>query len=424
MFKFKDNDIALYFFSLVLGFTTGCGGGSSSISTLPTTPTQPTQPTQNAPASGSEFLYSFRDPRILAAPLDPATGKLEQLTDVTPASTSLKFNVPPIQAPSGKLYAPAFDYVNSGESVIRLTITGQKGELSAYNNLTPVSQVVNEFVMDGSGRFLFDCFYSNSVTPIQSLIIDSGSGVVRLGPSYTEPLANGTIAIQVADPKGKFLYALASNLGIQIFVYAIDPATGAISNVPDSPFSALSFDGVTSDTFRYSQLLVSPSGKYLYLYYVGTPEFLGPQLQNIYTYAVDSATGKLTETSSSPFVVPGGDVRPMKFSPSGNLLYVPQRFWDRSTGIITTDIAVFKVNPADGSIAPDAASTVAAGMSFFPDPSGKVLLVGPGGGTKFDSFWSYLVDDSTGALTPAQGSPFTVSDVDARWDLFTVARVP
>ena len=207
-------------------------------------------------------------------------------------------------------------------------------------------------------------------------------------------------------------------------MYAIDPTTGLVSAVPNSPFPVVSIGTTTSSgTVVALELFVSPSGKYLYLYYVGTPFVDGPSVQNLYTFAVDSSTGNLTQSTASPFVVPGVSSPHLMFSPSGNLLYVPQRFVDNS-GNVTTDIGVFKVNPTNGSIGANAVSSVSTPYStFYPDPSGKVLLIGPGG-SNYQTFWSYLVDDSTGALTPAQGSPFFANDPNTSNQSYSVVRIP
>ena len=76
----------------------------------------------------------------------------------------------------------------------------------------------------------------------------------------------------------------------------------------------------------------------------------------------------------------------------------------------------------DGTISTSAVSSVSTIYSY-PDPSGKVLLIGPGG-SNYVTFWSYLVDDSTGALTPAQGSPFFANDPSTIPQAYTIVRIP
>jgi 6-phosphogluconolactonase (cycloisomerase 2 family) len=354
------------------------------------------------------------DSRVLVSSLNSDTGQLSAFTDTTPASlpSPIEAEVPPIASSSGKyLYTAGWGFSNN--TIFPFKVTDQNGMLAAQSNYPAPfggDPGIDTFVIDGTGKYLYASSLGYLTVP--SLIIDGPSGSVRQGSVFTESSAVVNFHIQATDPAGKFLYAYATDQGgLKIFVYSIDPNTGAISPSPNSPILAVPISNSSSDGFGHAQLLMSPSGKYLYLYYVGAPQWLGPTLQNLYIFAVDGSTGNLTQTAASPFAVPGGDRFSMKFSPDGTLLYIPQRFWDNSTGIVTTDIAAFKVNQIDGTISQEPVSTAAPSgfPSFLLDPAGKVLLVGPAG-TNYQTFWSFLVDPSTGTLTPAQGSPFFASN--------------
>ena len=203
------------------------------------------------------------------------------------------------------------------------------------------------------------------------------------------------------------------NCGLSV----IDATTGSLSQAAGSPYPV----GQQGDN---AHLFLSPSGKFLYVYGKVTDQsnLIWPAL---YIYSLDPTTGTPTPTSSSPIVLPhaNGLTGFPKFSPSGNLLYMPERFADNE-GNVSFDIGVFKVNQADGTISASAVSSVSTLYStFYPDPSGKVLLIGPGG-SNYQTFWSYLVDDSTGALTPAQGSPFFANDPNTLNQFYTIIRIP
>ncbi len=256
-------------------------------------------------------------------------------------------------------------------------------------------------------------------TAIQTFPIEKSTGHISTTSVYIEANFPGTLIVQAADPGGKFLYSYAwTPAGPEIVVYAIDATTGSLSQAAGSPYPV-------SQQGDNAHLFLSPSGKFLYVYGKVTDQsnLIWPAL---YIYSLDPTTGTPTPTSSSPIVLPHANELTgfPKFSPSGNLLYMPERFADNERQRQFTDIGVFKVNQADGSISASAVSSVSTLYStFYPDPSGKVLLIGPGG-SNYQTFWSYLVDDSTGALTPAQGSPFFANDPNTLNQFYTIIRIP
>ena len=425
--RLKWNQVASYAISPCLVVAIACGGGGGG-STATTTPTPPAQ---TGPASGSEFLYALGGSgpiggggsEVYASSLNPTTGQLTEPVDVTaptlPRTIGMLEQLPPIAV--GKyLYAPGYNQPYYTDAIFPFSITGTQGQLTAQSNYPlnfggPAN--LQDFLIDGRGRYLYASFYLGmDQNAIQAFTINQSTGeILRAGNYYVEPNFTGTLVLQAADPAGKYLYAFALTPGgSEILVYAIDPSTGMVGEVPGSPFSA-SAQGDSINMF------VAPSGKFLYFYGKATDQsnLIWPAL---YIYSVDSATGKPTPTAASPIILPNANGTPA-FSPSGNLLYMPERFADNS-GNVNFDIGVFKVNQTDGSIAPNAVSSVSTPYStFYLDPSGKVLLIGPGG-SNYQTFWSYLVDDSTGALTPAQGSPFFANDPNTLNQFYTIVRIP
>ncbi|HEY2467824.1 MAG TPA: hypothetical protein VGI45_08275 [Terracidiphilus sp.] len=418
---------ALLASAFCLGVAVGCGGGQGSTTTA--TPT-PTPPAQTGPASGSEFLYALGGSgpvsggigEVYASALNPNTGQLTEPVDATPSSLPAPIamfeQLPPIAF--GKyLYAPGYDQLYYTDTVFPFSITGTQGQLTAQSNY-PVdfgeSAHVQDFLIDGLGRYIYANFYQGmDQYAIQAFPINQNTGAIIRGTNYVEPNFTGTLVLQAADPAGKYLYAFALTPGgPEILVYAINASTGMVTEVQGSPFPV----STQGDNIN---LFVSPSGKFLYFYGTATDQsnLVWPAL---YIYSVDSATGKPTPAAASPIMLRNANGIP-KFSPTGNLLYMPERFVDKS-GNPSFDIGVFKVNQTDGTISMIAVSSVSTAYStFYPDPSGKVLLIGPGG-SNYQTFWSYLVDDSTGALTPAQGSPFFANDPNTLNQFYTIVRIP
>jgi 6-phosphogluconolactonase (cycloisomerase 2 family) len=328
---------------------------------------------------------------------------------------------PPIATPSGKyIYALGYDQPHFSGALWSMSITGTKGELTAQNGYYPgdFAGAANftGFVMDGKGRFFYVSYPGlNGQWFLQPFVIDSATGHYKFSASFVKTYDVGILLLQATDPAGKYLYAYGNSPhGPEIFVYSIDPVTGVLTEISGSPFP---IDYHITD----GRFLMSPSGKFLYAYgsALDQSNLLWPA---IYIYSIDGTTGIPTQTANSPIIMRSSGGVP-KLSPTGNLLYMPERFVD-DQGNVSSDIGVFKVNQIDGSISTSSVSSVPTVYStFYPDPSGKVLLIGPGG-TNYLTMWSYLVDDSTGTLTPAQGSPFFATDASVSQQEYYLVKIP
>ncbi|HSZ18224.1 MAG TPA: beta-propeller fold lactonase family protein [Candidatus Acidoferrum sp.] len=117
------------------------------------------------------------------------------------------------------------------------------------------------------------------------------------------------LAAQITPPT--FLFSLESK-GVPsgtIHVYSVNAATGAITEVPGSPFSA----GLVPE-----QLVVDPTGRFVYV--------TNEQSQDITAFSVDPSTGALTELAGSPYSIgtPPNLSTPVAsaIDPTGRFLYV------------------------------------------------------------------------------------------------------
>lgn len=326
--------------------------------------------------------------------------------------------LPPVS--NGKnLYIPGYNNPSFTAAIFPFSITGSQGQLTAPSNY-PVDYggptQATGFLIDGLGRFLYTNYYmGNDQYVTAAFPIDQRTGNIIQGEVYVQSNFVGSLVLQAADKAGKFLYGYAwTPAGPEIVVYSINANTGAVVEATGSPYPV-------NDQGNNAHLFFSPSGKLLYIYGTATDQsnLTWPAL---YIYSVDSATGKPTPTTISPIIMRNANGFPA-FSPTGNLMYMPERFVDNE-GNVSFDIGVFQVNQADGSISTSSVSSVTTVChNFQPDPSGKILLIGPCG-SNYVTFWSYLVDDSTGALTPAKGSPFFANDPDTIPQFYAVVRIP
>lgn len=411
--------------SLVLLLTlAGCGSGSSSVGGGP-------GGGGSGPPSGSEFLYqiSFADDTYVST-VNPSTGVLSQLTDAAPNLSVESAGLHPLVTPFGEfLYIQGFDQnpappVPPVNAIYCFSITGSKGELTSLPGSPSIATNLKDpglfiglmptgIAMDGHGRFFYLSDYDGtnpsgqSINAIRAYTIDATSGALENGPILTSTSV-AQLSVQAIDPASKYLYAatvLSDSLAIS--VYAIDPTTEVLTEVPGSPFFVIN----TTEGVEYNlSLFTSSSGNFLYAsvtnYTSGSP--------GVFTFSVDPATGALAVVAGSPFSV-GDGVAGTTLHPSGKFLYATET----QNGAVA-GLSVFAVDTTNGTIGTTPVSSVAIsdyfGLSLI-DPSGQVLVFNDSNNTAL----SFTVNGSTGSLTAAAGSPFGVA---SQWETAIIVKIP
>lgn len=181
-------------------------------------------------------------------------------------------------------------------------LTGQLTEVSG--SPFDVGGFANSFAIDPNGKFVYAVNYAltwiNNTQlgedSVRTFGFDSNTGVLTPITGSTVTLTGQDIAI---DATGNFAYLLDSQ---GLTTYAIDPATGALS----ASGSTVSFSG------GYS-VSIDPSGMYCY---VTAPSSQSGQPGQLFAFAINSTTGKLTAISGSPFAT---GVTPMAIAVAGDL---------------------------------------------------------------------------------------------------------
>lgn len=189
------------------------------------------------------------------------------------------------------------------------------------------------------------------------------------------PSSGGTGAGASSAPAGKFVYALDGSAS-QIAAFVFNPGTGTLTNVPGSPFAT---------TSSAASLVATPSTQWVFV-----SDWMA---RTITSYKADPATGALTKaglTSVSQFNSMG-----MVLDPNGNFLYVIDN--------LDSEVGAFAIN-ADGSLTAVGPpySLSAPPMSAAIDQGSRFLFVAS------DNLIFTFAIGSSGALTPAAGSPVTV----------------
>ncbi len=272
---------------------------------------------------------------------------------------------------------------------------------------------------------------------------DKNSLSGALIPIPTSPFAGIAAGPTAVDGQGKFLFVAGPS---SIAMYAIDPASGALTEVPSSPFPYIPTLNPSQAPSNPLSIATEPTGKYVYVgfqnalaspyssitpYVIDTSNAadpvldLGPQLEldftdgapsnlfvdptgrhlyvalgntggNFYSgfdfYDIDGGSGALTFRGT----LAGGneDAKSSAMDPAGRFLF-------QSAGQIGCTLVSYSLSPVDGSETGESALAVAYSGDIegviAVDPSGNFLYFAGQGGPPTLS--TYAIDQTTGALT-------------------------
>jgi 6-phosphogluconolactonase (cycloisomerase 2 family) len=271
-------------------------------------------------------------------------------------------------------------------------VAASPASVPQYDSLKPQAIVV-----DAKGRFVYVSSgnYGESGSGyITAYSLDRSSGKPTLIPGSPFKLksdANGnTWANYMAvEATGHHLYT--SN-DTSVSGFSIDQSTGALTELPNSPYPARDQNGAYVGT---SDIIVDPSHTHLYTADGGSNSISG--------WSIDASTGELSPVPGSPWNDPTIDAQ-VRFSPTsitidgqGNYIFGLDSgaeqisIWsvDASTGVVT-----FDSDQHNGQV--------------DTDPLGKIRAI-PGSNCLVDSGGDALAfDPTTGNTTFAPGSPFAV----------------
>jgi 6-phosphogluconolactonase (cycloisomerase 2 family) len=202
----------------------------------------------------------------------------------------------------------------------------------------------------------------------------------------------------IVDPTNRFLYVTNQNSN-DITGFSIDAGTGSLTLLPGSPF----FIGAEPVTMG-----VDPTGRFLYVF--AEMIIFGASQEVLFEYSMDSVSGALTPTTSSPVTWepgPGILVTSIVFNATGNVAYLGQSTNNGRQGPIlicsvdfTTGALTQVASAQPTSIEADELSMTPGGFFFFSTsrPNDEV-----------DAF----TISATGQLSEISGSPYAVGNVPA-----------
>lgn len=207
--------------------------------------------------------------------------------------------------------------------------------LSGEADPLPIADSYNFIVNDPSGYFL----YVGEADRVQMYSLDSSTGALAgVSPEgmFASPVGNPSMPVVTRATASaiyvpRFLYVTFNNSKL-IYGFLIDSTTGALTDLPGSPFPGSS--SALMDSAGYYVFTGDPSGKFLY-----TSGSYGPD-SIVTAYSIDSTTGAVSEAGNYTFT---GAVRSLAVDPSGKYLFsshmdgnVRAWFINRTTGQLTS----------------------------------------------------------------------------------------
>jgi 6-phosphogluconolactonase (cycloisomerase 2 family) len=256
----------------------------------------------------------------------------------------------------------------------------------------------NDLPISATGSFVFSAAVASGsayavtiktqpTNPSQTCVLSGDEGAIGA--------ANvSNVVVTCTIQPGRFAYVS----GTGVYCFAIDAVTGALTALAGSPCDSGERVGVAAD----------PSGKFIYATLdVGSPSPppVGVISSYVTAYAINSATGSLAAIAGSQLDSGGVNVVDVTVDPSGQFVYEAN---------YSGGISAFKINSVTGGLTGVPGSPFATAPTSNPynisgvnsvtvDPTGKFVYAAIEEG---DDISAFVIDSSTGALTPVTGSPF------------------
>ncbi len=227
-------------------------------------------------------------------------------------------------------------------AIYQLGVAGSTGELTLISTTAETADV-RDVVADPNDKFIF----VNDLTGghVFAFLIGAGSPLLQVSGSPFVVPANGQPVSLIMESNGNFLYAPLASGGIAGF--RVNSSTGALSNIPGSPFDT---------TDRPFAPATDPSGKFLYS--------IGGGLNNaIEVFSIDAGTGALAAIMGSPFSTPSS-INSLAVDPSGKFLYATVQ----TNTLAGSMILGFAIDSSNGSLS-------ALATSPYPAPPFPVDVV-------------------------------------------------
>ena len=255
---------------------------------------------------------------------------------------------------------------------------------------------------------LFAYVVNNGSGNVSAYSVDTASGALAAVPG--SPFAAGTSPTSVtlvtssnvaftSFPEETVQFAYVVNRTSQsVSAYSIDAASGALTTLPGSPYATDSGPVSMTVVTGFGSTVVEPTGQSTLANAGNFAYILNHDSDNISAYAIDATKGTFVPVPGSPFAAGSG---PVALTIAGHFAYVLDNGGD--------SVSAYSVDTATGALSPVPGSPFATGSGpislALPNTSGAATYVYVANSGSGD-ISAYLLDATSGALTPVAGSPF------------------
>lgn len=287
--------------------------------------------------------------------------------------------------------------------------------------------------MDPAGKFLYTvALFSDEINVFS---VDQNTGALTLQPNSPFHTQFESPIFFTLDATGQFGYMAYEKRGHAggegvISGYKIDPASGAFTLVPGSPFIVPLDPSASNPSFGATPNWAAsdPSSKFLYV--TDDHQF------DLWTYSIDPTSGALTLLPSSPMHIPQS-ANQFTIDPGGNFAYFTTNFPNPAdcgnyypfTNVHAPNaVFVYSIDRNSGDLSPAKTPVVTAGYQPNPvvtDPSGTYVYVVNLQGYNFDpkssTISAYRSRGIGGPVTEVLGSPFAAGAKASPFSLVVAA---
>lgn len=224
-------------------------------------------------------------------------------------------------------------------------------------------------------------------------------GTVSTYAPPTIPANNGSVGVVVAQ--GKYLYAVLQDVQ-KIYGWSIN-TSGNLTLLTGFPISVPTLSGISPEPYNQQVVITNPAGTLMFISEAVNEQILVYQISN---------TGALTAATGSPFSTSSASLSPqnMGMDGLGRFLYVSQASAIHSgTAVVGYSVSSTGASAGQLTLIPGSPFNIPL-WQMQGDASGN-YLIGISGrvaylyGADDKSLYVYSINQATGALTAASGSP-------------------
>lgn len=256
---------------------------------------------------------------------------------------------------------------------------------------------------------------SSGTTDINAFSVQSNGSLLPVpGSPFTGSLTDDALTI---DRTGKYLYASATSTGNgAVAAFEINQTNGSLTPVPGSPFLTPTYAGCTQFcSMSPSDLEVDPSGKYLYAAENVQDSVAGFNIDQT-TGALTNLPGSPYAEGTFDTGTTPKDALRLSIDPSGKFIYVADDEGnDFSLFKLNETTGVLTFAGSLGNVSNDTLTGVCGPYTVNVDPSGTFVyslgittsLCKPG----TNAVTGYSMNQANGTLMSVPGSPFANANV-------------